>query len=312
MTEKFLPLFPVQASSVAAEVDALYFFLIALSAFFSILIAGCLIVFAIRFRRRSEDQKARPAANTLLLELVWTGVPLAIVMVIFAWGASLYFRMTRPPQDVLQMYAVGKQWMWKFQHPDGRREINQLHVPVRQPVKLTMSSEDVIHSFFVPAFRVKQDVVPGRYTTIWFEATKPGEYHLFCAEYCGTLHSGMIGQVVAMEPEDYQTWLAGGAAGRTMAQAGEDLFASLGCAACHKPGGLGPDLAGVAGSERRLASGATVSADDSYLRESILNPAAKMTEGYQPIMPIFQGQVSEEQVLQLIAYLKTLQSTKAP
>jgi cytochrome c oxidase subunit II len=312
MTEKFLPLFPVQASSVAAEVDALYFFLIALSAFFSILIAGCLIVFAIRFRRRSEDQKARPAANTLLLELVWTGVPLAIVMVIFAWGASLYFRMTRPPPDVLQMYAVGKQWMWKFQHPDGRREINQLHVPVRQPVKLTMSSEDVIHSFFVPAFRVKQDVVPGRYTTIWFEATKPGEYHLFCAEYCGTLHSGMIGQVVAMEPEDYQTWLAGGAAGRTMAQAGEDLFASLGCAACHKPGGLGPDLAGVAGSERRLASGATVSADDSYLRESILNPAAKMTEGYQPIMPIFQGQVSEEQVLQLIAYLKTLQSTKAP
>lgn len=312
MTEKFLQFFPEQASTFAAEVDALYFFLVALSAFFSILIGVCLVTFAIRFRRRSPDQKARPTANTLLLELVWTGVPLVIVMVIFAWGASLYFRMTRPPQDVLKMYAVGKQWMWKFQHPDGRREINQLHVPIRQPVQLTMSSEDVIHSFFVPAFRVKQDVVPGRYTTIWFEATKPGEYHLFCAEYCGTLHSGMIGQIIAMEPEDYQTWLAGGAAGRTMAQAGEDLFGSLGCAACHKAGGLGPDLAGVAGSARPLTSGATATADDSYLRESILQPASKLVAGYQPIMPIFQGQVSEEQVLQLIAYLKTLQPTKAP
>jgi cytochrome c oxidase subunit II len=312
MTEKFLQILPEQASTFAAEVDALYFFLVALSAFFSILIGVCLIAFAIRFRRRSPDQKAHPAANTLLLELVWTGVPLAIVMVIFAWGASLYFRMTRPPQDVLQMYAVGKQWMWKFQHPDGRREINQLHVPIRQPVQLTMSSEDVIHSFFVPAFRVKQDVVPGRYTTIWFEATKAGEYHLFCAEYCGTLHSGMIGQVIAMEPEDYQTWLAGGAAGKTMAEAGEDLYGSLGCAACHKPGGLGPDLAGVVGSERPLASGRTVVADDGYLRESILQPASKMVAGYQPIMPIFQGQVSEEQVLQLIAYLKTLEPTKAP
>ena len=306
MTERFFQLLPVQASTVAAEVDALYFFLIAVSVVATIGIAGALVLFSIRYRRRAEDEQTPEIHGSLALEILWSAIPLAICLVIFGWGASLYFRLARPPTDALQMYAVGKQWMWKFQHPDGRREINQLHVPIGQPVKLTMSSEDVIHSFFVPAFRVKQDVVPGRYSTVWFEATKPGEYHLFCAEYCGTLHSGMIGQVIAMEPGAFQTWQAGAAAGQSMEKVGEGLFTSLGCAACHKAGGLGPDLTGVPGKERALASGQTVAADDGYLRESILHPTAKMVAGYQPIMPIFQGQVSEEQVLQLIAYLKTL------
>jgi cytochrome c oxidase subunit II len=306
VTEKFLQFLPTQASTLSAEVDALYFFLIALSAFFSLLIAGALIYFAIRFRRRTEGQRSLPIHGSMALELLWTVVPLGITMIIFAWGASLFFRMNRPPPDAMQMYAVGKQWMWKFQHPNGRREINQLHVPVGRPVKITMSSEDVIHSFFVPAFRVKMDVVPGRYSTVWFEPTKPGTYHLFCAEYCGTLHSGMVGNVVVLEPEAYQEWLAGAAAGQTMEQAGEGLFDSLGCAACHKAGGLGPELAGVYGAERPLTSGAQVKADDQYIRESILDPGAKLVQGYQPVMPIFHGQVSEEQLLQLLAYVKGL------
>jgi cytochrome c oxidase subunit 2 len=306
MTEKFLQFLPVQASTLSGEVDALYFFLIFLSVIFSLLIGGAVIGFTIRFRRRSEDQRSAPIHGSMALELLWTAVPLALVMVIFGWGASLYFRMSRPPADAMQLYAVGKQWMWKFQHPDGRREINELHVPIGRPVKLTMSSEDVIHSFFVPAFRVKQDVVPGRYTSVWFEATKAGTYHLFCAEYCGTLHSGMIGKVVVLEPEAYQAWVGGAATGQTMAQAGEGLFSSLGCAACHKAGGLGPDLAGLYGGERTLTTGQTVKADDGYVRESILNPPAKLVKGYQPVMPIFQGQVSEEQLLQLLAYVKGL------
>jgi cytochrome c oxidase subunit II len=306
MTEQFLQFLPAQASTLAGEVDALYFFLIGLSIFFSVLIAGALVYFAVRFRRRTEDQRSLPIHGSMLLEVVWTAIPLAITMVIFGWGASLFFRMSRPPADAIQMYAIGKQWMWKFQHPDGRREINQLHVPIGRAVKLTMSSEDVIHSFYVPAFRVKQDVVPGRYTTVWFEATKPGTYHLFCAEYCGTMHSGMVGQVVVLEPEAYQEWLGGAVAGQTMAQAGEGLFDSLGCAACHRAGGLGPELAGLYGAERPLASGATVKADDAYVRESILDPGAKLVKGYQPVMPIFHGQVSEEQLIQLLAYVKGL------
>jgi cytochrome c oxidase subunit II len=221
--------------------------------------------------------------------------------------------MSTPPVDTLNIYVVGKQWMWKFQHLDGQREINELHVPLGRDVKLIATSEDVIHDVFVPAFRVKADVIPGRYVTIWFRATKPGRYHLFCAEYCGTRHSGMTGEVIVMEPAEYQAWLSGGAQGGSLADAGQKLFNELACNTCHRPDaqGRGPVLDGLLGKTVRLQSGDTIVADEAYVRESILNPSAKITAGYQPIMPTFQGLVTEEQLLELIEYVKSLQSQKA-
>jgi cytochrome c oxidase subunit 2 len=321
---------PTEASSVAGQVDLFFFFMVAVSTFFSVLIAVLILVFAVRYRRRERDPEsaAAPAGEAepepepehgrgaMTLEIVWTVIPLILAMVMFVWSASLYFTLSRPPSDSIDMYAVGKQWMWKFQHPEGRREINELHVPVDQDVRLTLSSEDVIHSFFVPAFRVKQDAVPGRYTQTWFRATRVGTYHLFCAEYCGTQHSGMIGQVVVMKPDDYQAWLAGeggGAPGQTLAQAGEKLFTEHACASCHLENGQGPgpSLAGLPGSTVKLEGGGTVVANDTYLRESILNPAAKVVAGYPPVMPTFQGQLSEEQLVELLAYIKSLGGTTA-
>src|SRR4029079_14186721 len=218
--------------------------------------------------------------------------------------------MARPPDEALNTYAVGKQWMWKFQHLDGQREINELHVPVGRAVKMIMTSEDVIHDFFVPAFRVKADVLPGRYTTVWFEPTKPGRYHLFCAEYCGTKHSRMIGEVVAMERSDYQTWLSGGVPEGSLASTGAKLSADLACNTCHRPDaqGRGPVLEGLFGKTVTLQSGETVTVDEAYVRESILQPAAKVAQGFQPIMPTFQGLVSEEQLLELIEYVKSLRA----
>jgi cytochrome c oxidase subunit 2 len=229
----------------------------------------------------------------------------------FAWGASLYFTESRPPGETLDVYVVGKQWMWKFQHMGGRREINELHIPVGRAVRLTGTSEDVIHSFYVPAFRLKADMVPGRYRTIWFDATKVGTYHLFCAEYCGTNHSGMVGWIVAQEPADYQAWLAGTAGQATsMVGAGEKLFTDLACSTCHKADstGRGPSLYGVYGSTVNLEGGGTVVADDAYIRESITNPRARVVSGFLPIMPTFQGLISEEGMLQLIEYVKTLKA----
>jgi cytochrome c oxidase subunit II len=303
-----LPLFPEQASTVAGRVDALYFFLLAVSFFFTVLIFTLVFAFAIKYRRRSEDEVPPAIHGSLRLEIFWSVIPLALAMVMFGWGATVYFDMMRPPAEAMEIFVVGKQWMWKIQHPQGPREINELHVPVGVPVKLTMTSEDVIHSFYIPAFRVKMDVLPGRYTTLWFEATKTGEFHLFCAEYCGTQHSGMIGRVVVMEPLDYQNWLAGGPPAESLEQAGERLFTQMQCNTCHfaGPDARGPVLEGVYGSQVRLADGRTVLADQTYLRESILNPAAKIVAGYRPVMPTFAGQLSEEQVLQLIAYIKSL------
>jgi cytochrome c oxidase subunit 2 len=302
------PLFPQSASTMAWRVDALYFFLLAVAGFFSILIAGLVIYFAIKYRRRHPDEVGAPVAGGLLLEIGWTVAPFLITLVIFFWGASVFFAMSRPPDETLNVYVVGKQWMWKIQHADGQREINELHVPVGRAVKLIMASEDVIHSFFIPEFRVKADVIPGRYTQIWFEPTVPGRYHLFCAEYCGTRHSGMVGQVVVMEPSDYQTWLSGGAPEGSLAANGEKLFADLACNTCHRPDsrGRGPVLEGLFGKTVQLQSGETVTVDESYLRESILQPSAKVTAGYQPVMPAFQGQVSEEGLLALIEYIKSL------
>ncbi len=316
-----LGLMPVEASSLAGRVDGLYYFLVGLTAFFSLLIAFLIVRFAVKYRRRRDDEYPQPIHGSLALELLWTIVPFMITMVIFVWSASLFVAIKRPPNDALQVYVVGRQWMWKLQHLEGRREIDELHVPVGRAVRVTLTSEDVIHSFYVPAFRVKQDAVPGRYTTLWFKATKPGRYHLFCAEYCGTQHSGMIGWIVVMDPADYQQWLAaepaaGGpgaaeaATGGTppLAVAGGKLFDELGCASCHsdESSALGPALAGVAGSTVRLQGGGSVTADDDYLRESILNPQAKVVDGYQPVMPTFKGQVNEEELLQLITYIKTL------
>ncbi len=301
------PLFPERASTMAGRVDALYFFLLAVSVFFSILIAGLIVYFAIKYRRRSPDSVGTNIHGGLLLELTWTVIPLLITMVIFVWGANVFFAMSAPPEETLNIYVVGKQWMWKFQHLDGQREINELHVPLGRAVKLIMTSEDVIHDVFVPAFRVKADVLPGRYTNIWFQATKPGRYHLFCAEYCGTRHSGMIGEVTVMEPSEYQAWLSGGTGEGSLASAGEKLFQDLACVTCHRSDaqGRGPALQGLFGKTVQLQSGETIVADEAYLRESILQPGSRITAGFQPIMPSFQGLVTEDQLLQLIEYIKS-------
>jgi cytochrome c oxidase subunit 2 len=304
------PLFPERASAMATRVDALYFFLIGITVFFSLLIAGSIIYYAVRFHRRSPDQVGATIHGGMVLEIAWSVIPLLITMVIFVWGASVFFAMSRPPEDTLNIYVVGKQWMWKMQHLDGQREINELHVPMGRPVKLIMTSEDVIHDFFVPAFRMKADVIPGRYTTIWFEPTKPGRYHLFCAEYCGTRHSGMIGSVVVMGPAEYQAWLSGGAPEGSLASTGAKLFQDLACNTCHRPDaqGRGPVLEGLFGKTVELQNGTRIPADEAYVRESILTPAAKVAGGFQPIMPAFQGLVTEEQLLALIEYVKSLQA----
>jgi cytochrome c oxidase subunit 2 len=306
-----LPFTPEQASTVSTEVDALYTYLVAITLFFSVLVTVLIFYFAVKYRRRDANELPQPIAGSVKLETMWTVIPFLIAMTIFVWGASLYFTLYRPPKDAIEIYVVGKQWMWKFQHTEGQREINELHVPVGAKVKLTMTTEDVIHSFAVPAFRIRSDVVPGRYTYAWFEATKTGRYHLFCTEFCGTNHSGMTGWVEVMEPTAYQAWLSGGGSDSPAAQ-GEKLFQSLGCATCHRTDtqGRGPVLTGVFGKPQRIQGVGDVLADEAYLRESITNPAAKVVEGFQPIMPSYQGQVSEEQLLQLIAYIRSLGATQ--
>jgi cytochrome c oxidase subunit II len=303
-----LPLFPEQASNFAPETDHLLFFLLAVAVFFTVLIFGAIFYFAIRYRRRSDRELPRVLHTGLALEIVWSVIPFGLTMVMFGWGADLFFRESRPPADALQIYVVGKQWMWKMQHMEGQREINELHVPAGRPVRLTMTSEDVIHSFFVPAFRTKEDVVPGRYSTTWWTPTKPGKYHLFCAEYCGTNHSRMIGWIYVMQPQDYETWLSGGRAFGSLAENGEKLFQDLACGNCHKADGSGrcPNLVGLFGRNVQLSDGQTIKADEAYIRESILRPNAKIVAGYQPLMPTFQGLVTEEGVLQLVEYIKSL------
>jgi cytochrome c oxidase subunit II len=303
-----LPFMPEQASNFALEIDLLYFFLIALTAAFSLAIAFAIIYFAVKYRRRSESEIPEPIEGALKLEIAWTVIPFFIAMFIFAWGAKLFYQMYTPPAEALEIFITGKQWMWRAQHPDGQREINELHIPLGRRIKLTMTSEDVIHSYFIPAFRTKTDVIPGRFTMSWFQPTKIGTYHLFCAEYCGTQHSGMIGKIIVMEPAEYQAWLGGGTKETTPVAAGQNLFASLACNTCHREesGGRGPKLVGLYGTQVKLSNGTTVTVDEAYIRESILTPTAKLVEGYQPIMPTFQGQVSEEQILQLIAYIKSI------
>jgi len=299
-------LWPEDASAAARQIDALCIFLTAVSAFFVAVIALAIVYFCAKYRAGSVADRAPLAFPVMRLEIAWTVFPLLLTMVMFGWGATLYFDLQRPPADALEIVVVGKQWMWKVQHAPGAREINELHVPLGRAVKLTMTSQDVIHSFYIPAFRVKQDVVPGRYTTEWFKPTRLGTYHLFCAEFCGTAHSQMIGRVVVMEPADYASWLSGG--GEAPAVAGERLYNSLGCASCHNPGSPvhSPPLAGLFGRKVQLRDGRIVTADEGYIRNSLVNPQADIVAGYEPMMPTFQNVVNEEQILQLIAYMKSL------
>jgi cytochrome c oxidase subunit II len=303
-----LSFIPEQASNFAAEVDYLYLFMVAVTVVFSLGIFGAVFYFAIRYRRRSDTEIPVAIHGSMLLEIAWSVIPFGITMVMFGWGASLFFKESRPPDNATQIYIVAKQWMWKLQHPEGQREINELHIPVGRPVKFTMTSEDVIHSFFIPAFRTKQDVVPGRYSTVWLTPTKAGKYHLFCAEYCGTKHSGMIGWVYVMEQNQYQEWLNGGASMGSMAEKGGKLFDDLACSNCHKQDGSGrcPSLVGLYRKHVQLADGRVITADEAYIRESILQPSAKVVAGFQPLMPTFQGLVNEEGVVQLIEYIKSL------
>jgi cytochrome c oxidase subunit 2 len=303
-----LPLFPAQASRMAARVDEFYVFMWLVTAFFTVAISAAMIYFAVRYRRRKADEWPGEIHGSLLLELTWTIIPFLIVVVMFVWGTLLFFAQQRTPDDALQVTVVGKRWMWKLQHMTGQREINELHVPVGKPVRLLLTSEDTIHSFFVPAFRMKKDAVPGRYNEAWFRATKPGKYHIFCAEYCGTEHSKMIGSVYVMEPAEYQQWLAGGPAPVSPVALGQKLFTERMCVTCHyaDSGARGPALNGLPGSTVVLQGGGDTVADDTYLRESILTPAAKVVAGYQPVMPTFAGQLGEEDIAALIAYIKSL------
>ncbi|HEY6333370.1 MAG TPA: cytochrome c oxidase subunit II [Blastocatellia bacterium] len=304
----FLPFFPPSASTHASKVDALFIFLIVIAIFFSVLIFALIIYFAVRYRRRSEDEVGLKVIPDMKLELAWIVIPFILCMAIFVWGADVYFNLSEPPRDSMEIFVVAKQWMWKFQHMDGQREIDELHVPVGRDIKLTMTTEDVIHSFFVPAFRIKADVVPGRYSSTWFHATQPGKYHLFCAEYCGTNHSGMGGWVYVMEPADYEAWLSGGATEGSLASNGQKLFQQLGCSTCHLSNGQGrgPRLEGIYGKPVLLNNGETLTVDDNYLRTCILDPKANVPAGFQPIMPTFQGIVNEEQLLELVAYIRSL------
>jgi cytochrome c oxidase subunit II len=306
-----IPIWPQQASNFAPGTDALYLFLVVVSAVMTLLIYTAIIVLASKYRRKAGVQPVQ-IEGSHVLEITWSVLPMFFFFAFFAWGAWIYFKERTPPQHANEIYVVAKQWMWKIQHPEGVREINELHVPLGANVKLIMTSQDVIHSFFIPAFRIKQDVLPGRYTIMWFRATEPGTYHLFCAEYCGTLHSGMIGSIIVQHPAEYQTWLNGGSSNAPLAQTGEKLFAELGCVSCHRADaqGRGPVLNGVFGKTVALEDGRTVVADENYIRESILDPGAKVVVGYKPVMPTFQGLITEEQLSALVAYIKTLSPSR--
>ncbi len=300
-------LFPREASTIAPYMDALYFFLLAITFVGLLLVAGLLLTFSVRYRK-AVHPAAKQIEGSTLLEATWTIIPLGLFLVCFVWGALLYFRIYNPPVNSMNIYIVGKQWMWKAEHPGGQHEINALHVPTGQPIQLTMISQDVFHSFSIPDFRIKREVIPGRYSTVWFEATTPGEYHLFCTQYCGTNHSQMIGTVTAMLPADYKKWTEESTSGMSLAQNGERIFASMGCNACHtgNAAARGPDLANVYGSKLQLSDGSQVLVDDAYLRNAILNPSEHITAGYSPIMPTYQGQISEDGLIDLVEYLKAL------
>lgn len=303
---------PVKASTVAGQVDSLYNFILGVSAFFTVLAIVLVILFAIRYRRRSEAQVPEAPPEHSSLEFVCAGALTILVMIMFFWGARSFFALRQAPANSAEVLVVGKQWMWKIQHASGKREINELHVPVGQPVKLTMTSEDVIHDFYIPAFRTKMDVVPGRYTSLWFEPTQLGNFHIFCAQYCGNEHSRMTGWIHVMTTNDFEKWLQepspASLPDETAIQAGARLFSQIGCVTCHSRDSMirGPDLTKVPDSTVVLMDGSQVVADDAYMRESILSSQSKRVAGFEPIMPLYKGLLTEEQVMQLIAYIRSL------
>jgi len=309
MSSSNIPLFPPGASTVSTEMDLLYAFIVAVCAFFTVLVVALMVYFTLKYRRQHPDDVGADIHGSIVLELTWTIIPFILSMIMFGWGASLFYRLSRPPKDAMEITVVGKQWMWKVQHPEGVREINELHVPIGKAVRLSIGSEDVIHDFAIPAFRVRMDAVPGKLTTMWFEATMTGAFHIYCDQYCGTRHSQMIGVVYAMEPQDYAAWIAGGRSTSTPVTAGEQLFTQFQCNTCHKPdgSGRGPSLVGLYGKTVSLSDGRKMTVDENYLRESIVNSQAKVVQGFQPIMPAFQGLMTEEQLLQVIAYIKSLE-----
>jgi cytochrome c oxidase subunit 2 len=302
-------LYPPEASKIAPQMDALYFFMVLVSIVGLTIVILLVTTFSVLYRKKRHPVAIQIEGSTLL-EATWTIIPLGLFLVMFVWGALVYFRVYTPPANAMTIYVVGKQWMWKAEHPGGQHEINSLHIPTGRPIQLTLISQDVFHSFSIPAFRVKREAIPGRYTSVWFEPTTPGTYHLFCTQYCGTNHSAMIGEIVVLTPDDYKKWLAESTSGMSLAQNGERLFATLSCNACHngRPDSRGPSLANVFGSRLTMANGSTTLADEAFLREAILNPSEHVMQGYSPIMPTYQGQISEDGVISLVEFIKNLNS----
>jgi cytochrome c oxidase subunit 2 len=309
-----IPLFPSEASTTAARVDHIYFFLLGFSAVILAIVFLPMIYFLFKYRRGNRACRDPLGISTNRIEVTWTVIPTVLAMGFFAWGANVYFFEEVPPANALQINVIGKQWMWKIQHQEGNREINEIHLPLNRAVKITLASEDVIHSLFIPAFRVKQDAVPGRFLTEWFKPTRIGSYHFYCSEYCGADHAEMQGTVYVMSPTAYENWLAQGAPRDTLAQSGERLFRELGCSGCHVNSSAihAPPLEGLYGRLVPLSDGTFVHADDQYIRDSILLPKSQIVAGYQPLMPTFEGRVNEEQLLQLIAYIQGLATESPP
>ena len=316
-----IALFPQEASTAAWQVDMLFLFLLTVCGAVTLLVAFLLVFFSIHYRRRPGDVGNPPETHASeALEWFWSLTPLVIFITIFVWGAKVYFNSYRPPANATTVYVVGKQWMWKFQHPEGQREIDSLHVPLGRPTRLLMTSEDVIHSLFIPDFRIHMDLLPERYTSVWFQPTRVGEYRLFCSQYCGTKHSGMTGKVYVMAPADYEKWLHSSAEG-SMALQGRKVFLKYRCVSCHSADNeaRAPVLEDLFGKPVVLNGGQVVRADEDYLRESIVYPSAKIVAGYDNIMPPFKGpilenesSISEEEIFALIAYIKSLAAGKTP
>ena len=329
---------PLQGTDISVRWDHLYNFLLWLSVFFFVLVVGAMLVFAVKYRTGQPGLKTKYITGNHLLEAIWIAIPTVLLMVIFIWGFSVYHGMTAAPSDAYEIKVIAKQWVWQFQYDNGQTTSADLYVPLNKPVKLIMTSEDVLHSFFVPNFRIKQDVVPGMYTSVWFEARVPGKHQIFCAEYCGTSHSGMLGKVNVLDEQQWKDWNAGKKVG-PIPKAGEELtqadidewkrqgggaatitpislaaqgkshFETKGCTSCHTTDGsvkIGPSLKGIYGSEVALVDGSSVKADDNYLRESIELPQAKLVRGYQPLMPTFKGVLNSSEINALVAYIKSL------
>lgn len=312
MWREWIPFWHAGVSPYGGDVDLLFAGLVALSGLVLALLFFLLALFCVRYRAGNDVDRENHEAKSWHWEVGWTAASLVGFLGLFIWGAAVFLKIYQTPAEEQAVFVVAQQWMWKVQHAGGQSEINALHIPVNRPVKLVMASQDVIHSFFIPALRLKHDVVPGRYQSIEIEVRQPGSYHLFCAEYCGTDHSAMIGEVVALEEADYARWLREQGPASPLAQEGGQLFRELGCSGCHGAGSAvrAPPLEGLYGRPVPLADGGTVVADDKYLRDSILLPRSQIAAGYEPVMPSFEGRINEQQLLRLVAYIKSLAPLK--